>query len=528
MLDTTDSKRRRRVARALQAGAAGALICAAGLLASPAAAEPQPVPAPTIPGAPALPGPLAPPSRPAANMGILKASPYIGPAGSAFTLSGTRLPAGKSVSVVWMTSNVNWVLDARPDSVDYIGQKEDKGIAVVLATAKTDASGAFSAQLKVPRDFGGIHDLYAVVDGVQQAKGGFLIERTLKITPLKGPVGTTITIRISGLGSSLYGGAASVWYDSRYSGVATGKWTRGEATVQIRAAGPVGAHTVLVGTGMQFNYLNIQQSPIPWATGGMQTFVATRDPGPPKARVDWPVSVAPTVGNTTLSSLELGSDSSGATLKLDSTSGSVSTKVGVAASGMTPGQPVTLDWATVVGNRVNCTGTCWSVVSVPLGSATAATDGSVTTSFTVPDGLGGWHVVRMLQGDQVKAQVRYFVRRSVIGMPRTVKAGHPFQVHLKGVGWTQLDNTVAVTYDSGYIGYGCGFNSNGDVVLNLVATGGPGTHLIDIYPLLYPYQPAYAYPPHAAVPFLSFARDYPGLALGYQLPAFRLAIRVVA
>jgi hypothetical protein len=30
------------------------------------------------------------------------------------------------------------------------------------------------------------------------------------------------------------------------------------------------------------------------------------------------------------------------------------------------------------------------------------------------------------------------------------------------------------------------------------------------------------------VPFLSFARDYPGLALGYQLPAFRLAIKVVS
>jgi hypothetical protein len=119
------------------------------------------------------------------------------------------------------------------------------------------------------------------------------------------------------------------------------------------------------------------------------------------------------------------------------------------------------------------------------------------------------------------------VKRSVVGVPRRVKAGRPFQVHLKGVGWTQLDNTVAVTYDNGYVGYGCGFNSNGDVVLDLVATGGRGTHLIDVYPLLYPYQPAYPYPPHAAVPFLNFARDFPGLALGYRLPAFRLAITVV-
>ncbi len=528
-METIKRTRGRNVRPALGTAAAGLLALAFGLLPSSAAAAPQPVPAPAIPGAPSLPGPLAAPSQPAENMGLLKATPDIAAAGSKFTLSGSKLPAGKNVSIVWMTSNVNWILDARPDSVDYIGQQETKGVGVILGTTTTDARGGFSLGLTVPRDFGGIHDVYAVIDGVQQAKGGFLIERTLKITPLKGPVGTMMTIKLAGLGSTLYGGSASVWYDGRYSGVVTGKWTRGEATVHIRAAGPVGEHTVLIGTGMQFNYLNIKQSPIPWATGGMKTFVVTKDAGPPPARTDWPVTVRPTVDTrTTLSSANLGVSGAGAAVRLDSASGVVNAKVAVTATGLTPGQPVTFDWATVVGNRVNCTGSCWQFVSIPLGGGTAAADGSVRSTFTVPDGLGGWHVVRVMQGGQVKAQISYFVKRSVISAPRTVKAGRPFQVHLKGVGWTQLDNTVAVTYDNGYIGYGCGFNSNGDVVLDLVATGGPGTHLIDIYPLLYPYQPAYAYPPHAAVPFLSFARDFPGLALGYQLPAFRLAIKVVA
>ena len=493
---------------------------------SAAAATVAPVPAPAIPGAPALPGPLAGPMTASANMGILKATPDTGAAGAAFTLSGAKLPAGKQVQIVWFTSKVDWLLDARPDSVDYIGQQETKGVGVVLGTATTDASGSFSAALKVPRDFGAIHDVYAVIDGVQVAKGGFLIERTLSMSPLKGPVGTMVTIKIGGLGSTLYGGAASVWYDGRYTGVVTGKWTRGEATVQIRAAGPVGKHTILIGTGMQFNYLNIKQSPIPWATGGYKTFVVTKDAGPPAVRIDQPVTVRPTVDTRTTAGLSLAP--TGVAMKLSSTSSAVSTKVSVSATGLQPGKPVSLDWATVIGNRVNCTGTCWQMVSVPLGTATAAADGSVSTSFDVPDGLGGWHVVRMLQGDKVMAQTSYLVNRSLVSVPKVVKAGQPFQVHLKGVGWTQLDNTVAVTYDNGYIGYGCGFNSNGDVVLDLVATGGPGTHLIDIYPLLYPYQPAYAYPPHAAVPFLSFARDYPGLALGYQLPAFRLAIKVVS
>ena len=521
---TTQSNKKRGSLLALLAAAGTALV----LFPSAAVAAPAPVPAPVIPGAAGLPGPFAAPSVPADDMGILKAKPDIGAAGSRFVLSGTSMPAGKDVSIVWITSNVNWILDARPDSVDYIGQREDKGIAVVLGVAKTNAAGTFSLPLKAPRDFGGIHDLYAVVDGVQLAKGGFLIKRTLEVSPLRGAVGTPITIKVGGLGSSLYGGAASVWYDGRYTGVVTGKWTRGEATVKIRAAGPVGPHIVLVGTGMQFNYLNIQQSPIPWALGAMKTFVVTRDAGPPATRIDWPADVKPTVeAKTTMSAITVSPDARAA-VTLDTSRGTVGSKVTLSAAGLTPGQPVSIDWATVAGNRVNCTGTCWSFVTSPLGGGTPAADGSLKATFSIPDGLGGWHVIRVVQGAEVKTQTSYFVERSVIEAPRVVKAGRPFQIHLKGVGWTQLDNTVAVTYDNGYIGYGCGFNSNGDVVLNLVATGGPGTHLIDIYPLLYPYQPAYAYPPHAAVPFLAFARDYPGLALGYRLPAFRLAIKVVA
>ena len=147
---------------------------------------------------------------------------------------------------------------------------------------------------------------------------------------------------------------------------------------------------------------------------------------------------------------------------------------------------------------------------MPLGRATAAADGSLTAPITVPDGLGGWHVVQLLQGGKVKAQVPYFVKRSFVSMPKVVKAGKPFIVELKGVGWTQLDNTVAVTYDNGYIGYACGFNCNGDVRIQLFATGAPGTHLIDLYPLLYTQQPAYPYPQLGMVPLLELRAGRPG------------------
>jgi hypothetical protein len=506
---------------------AGALLLSApAVLSTPAASTTVALTAPAIPGVAPLPGPLAAPATPAANMGVLKTTPDIGLAGHKFTLTGSGLAAGKDVSIVWGTAKVTWVVDARPDSVDYLGRKADK-INVVLTTTKTDAQGAFSVTLNAPRDFGGIHDIFAVVDGVQVAKGGFLVARTATMTPKSGPIGTMITLTYSGLGSSLYEGGASLLYDNHYVGAVMANWTRGVATVKFRAAGPVGKHVVRIADAISYEYLNIPQAPIPWATGKTFTFTVTKDTGLPKQQIDWPEQVAPTLdAKTTLAALGLTAGQASATI--DSGAGPILSSVNLSAKGLLAGQPVSLVWSTVVGNRVNCTGTCWSFVSVPLGNATAAADGTLKSTVRIPDGLGGWHVIQLLQGGDVKAQVPYFVKRSVVGISTLkLRAGQPFTVHLKGVGWTQLDNTIAVDYDNSYVGYGCGFNSNGDVVLNLVATGAPGTHLIDMYPLLYTQQPSYPNTPYGMVPVLTYARDIPGLALGYRLPAIRLAIEVV-
>jgi hypothetical protein len=299
--------------------------------------------------------------------------------------------------------------------------------------------------------------------------------------------------------------------------------------VTIRASGPVGPHLIEVGDAVDFLYLNLPQSTLPYAKGGTARFTVTKDGGRPPVSVDWPVDVAPTVRDvTTLTAAGLAGKNT-VSVKLASTSGPVDTSVGLSASGIKGNGTVQLVWSTVVGNRINCHGVCWSFVSQQLGDAKPSS-GSLTTTIKIPDGLGGWHVVELEQGGKVLAQVPYYVEESIVGngvSPLVMKEGQPFTVHLKGVGWTQLDNTVAVDYDNSYVGYGCGFNSNGDVVLNLHASGGPGTHLIDIYPVLYTLSPSFANTPFGMVPILTYQKDEPGLALGYKLPAIRLAITVV-
>ncbi len=483
---------------------------------------------PNIPGVAPLPGPIAAPASVSPNIGILTVTPEQAVIGTPITISGSKLPANQSVELTWSTADVTWVVDPEPDTVNYLGRSSTP-MTVVLATTSTNADGSFSVTLKAPDDWGGIHNIYAVINGVEDAHGGFIILRKLTVTPRSGPIGTPITITYSGLGASLYEGGASLLYDNHYVGEMMANWTRGAAQVTIRATGAVGPHTIQVGDAISFLYLNYQQSPLPYINGGAKTFTVTKGDDPPPPSIEWPVDVAPTIGaKTTLNEGGL-STSGDVQATLASTRGPVNTRVALTASGLTSTSPVELEWSTVVGSRVNCTSVCWDFVSTPLGSATPS-GGSFEQMIKVPDGLGGWHVVQVVQNGQTVAQVPFYVEESIVGRgvsSLVVKEGQPFTIHLKGVGWTQLDNTVAVDYDNSYVGYACGFNSNGDVKLHLRATGGPGVHLIDIYPMIYTESPSFANTPYGMVPVLTYARDEPALALGYHLPAIRLAITVV-
>ena len=528
-----------------------------------------------LPGVPALPFTAATAAAftiPVTTSGALAVTPNQGVQGTPITVSGTGLPASTSVELTWGTSNATWLADVEPNTVNYLGTSYSK-ITVVMTTVTTNSSGAFTFQTTAPADFGGIHDIYAVANGTAVGHAGFEELRTLKVTPTNGPIGTPITITYTSMGASLYTGGAEILWDNHYTGEMQAQWTRGTASVTIRAAGPVGTHFIQVGNAISYMYLNVIQSPIPYTNGGNVTFRVTKDNGPTASSISWPADVQPTVSQvTTLSNAGLDPQSS-AVATLSTTKGPVLTKTTLSVTGLPSSVTgtVNLAYSTVVGNRVNCASTCWAFSSIALGTA-AVTNGTISQQVTIPDSLGGWHVVQVMRGSTLEAQAPFYVMESIVPFmnkagkvisqglatandytaplknptpaqtaralaafevgqsgkgTNTFEQNQEFTISIKGVGWTQLDNTLGVDYDNSYIGYSCGFNSNGYMVVHLHATGGVGTHIIDLYPMLYSLSPSFASTPYGMVPDLSYARDYPGLALGYHVPAIRFSIKIV-
>lgn len=512
-----------------------------------------------IPGVPALPytGVTAAPFSIPATISNLTVTPDQGVSGTPVVITGSGLPDNASVTLTWSSNDATWVADVEPNTVNYMGASYSK-TTLNMATVMTSATGGLTFSTKAPSDFGGVHDIYAVQNGVALAHGGFELLRILSVSPRSGPVGTPITITYTSMGASLYTGGASVLWDNHYAGEMMGNWTRGTASITIRAAGTPGTHIIQIGNAISYMYLNVIQSPIPYTNGGTVHFTVTKGNKLPAPYITWPANVTPTVSQvTTMSSANL-SPSSNAVASLSIKSGPVLSSSTLSVTGLSGSGTDTLLWSTVVGNRVDCASTCWAFNSIPLGSATV-TNGALSQKITIPDNLGGWHVVQVVNGTTVEAQVPYYVKESIVPFTNkagkvismgvataddsdstaalaagqsgtgsyTFKEGQEFTISMKGVGWTQLDNTLGVDYDNSYMGYGCGFNSNGYMVIHLKATGGVGVHVIDLFPMLYSLSPSFANTPYGMVPVLSSSRDYPGLALGYQVPTVHFAIRIV-
>ena len=109
----------------------------------------------------------------------------------------------------------------------------------------------------------------------------------------------------------------------------------------------------------------------------------------------------------------------------------------------------------------------------------------------IPDTLGGYHDLGALTVDgmgeeTLVAETEMRVYPFMFELEKTQwRYGEEMRLHLKGIGWTQIENIFAVVIDNTYVGYGCGFSTNGDVDLPIWIALEPGIHYIDLYPSFY-------------------------------------------
>jgi hypothetical protein len=428
--------------------------------------------------------------------------------GTTVQVTAAGLAPGKTVELSWDTVEGGWVVQ---DYYEFRGKKYSE-TTTTLGQFPVDASGRLDAQFAIPEDYGGVHEVMAQIDGQVVARSGINVTQSFELSPLSGPVGTPVELKVKGLGWRTMQSTWVVNWDNNVLGWVSAASTRGSAVARFRATGPAGNHVVKLYTGWQGqSYLNYEQSPVADLPRPQFTFRTTPG-GSAQAAYAEPYQ------KQVIPKSEVQVD--GAKLALAPTQGPVGTRAVLRGEGFPAGKSLSIAWESFVGSRVSGNG--FVPDSHEIGQVQVGSDGRIEWPLTVPADLGGLHGVVLRNGDDLVARAHFVIETSIVSMtPKSGPAGTPVTIHLKGVGWTEYDNIYVATYDNAYMGYVCGFNSQGDVVLNFTAAGEPGKHLIDLYPGIYQgpsTEPQQLY----RTPQLTYADDHPG----NKIPALRFMFEV--
>ncbi len=186
----------------------------------------------------------------------------------------------------------------------------------------------------------------------------------------------------------------------------------------------------------------------------------------PVATVDRPAITVPQNNATT-----------GPRISISPDIASVGQTVTVKGAGFASNTLLPLSWSTRKGSNV----LGYQLVAEPLRNVTTSSNGSFAFTMNVPADLGGLHFISA--GDLTpSSNGTLFLQRTASINATEGPAGTVVAITMLGVGWTFNTNIAALDYDNSYLGYGCGFNSGGNVTFYITITGSPGIQTIDIYP----------------------------------------------
>jgi hypothetical protein len=405
-------------------------------------------------------------------VGRLTMTPAHAPAGATVTAAAAGLPPGQEFQLLWTTASGAW----KVTGAEYHG-REFTPVAYEIARARSDESGGFAVTFTAPEDYGFMHDIVLQQGSRLLTQAAFNLDMTVEISPKSGPPGTPIKFDVKGIGyRSLYN-SWDVIYDNNFTGWMSSVTTSGAASFTIPATGGPGVHIIEIMHGeLTFPYRNPEQNPAPGRPRFVFPFTVTDGPpvmpAPPDEQAQTTVRRLPAPQGELVATPAFGGGGE---------------PVVVSGGGLQPGKNYQLTWSRVVGNDM--TGQALEEYSVKV-AETRKTGSFWITPTAMP--------MEVTRGP----------------------AGTTFTIHLKGVGWTQTGNLYHMVYDNSYIGYMCGFNSQGDVEIIMRATGAPGVHYIDLYPGI--YRGTETRPSNYRIPQLTYADDHPG----EDLPAFHFTFEV--
>jgi hypothetical protein len=190
------------------------------------------------PGTPVL--PPAPEQQAQKNVrrlpppGDLISLPQFSGVGEPVKVSSQGLTPGKSYKLNWTR-----VIGNRMTGQGW----ED--ISIPVAEAKADASGTADFTFKTPDDLGGVHGVWVDTGNGAKKLGTHFIKATaLALDVTKGPVGTTFTIHLKGVGWTETANIMHEVYDNAYNGYVCAFNSQGDVRIVMQASGAPGWHFI--------------------------------------------------------------------------------------------------------------------------------------------------------------------------------------------------------------------------------------------------------------------------------------------